>query len=207
MHRLGLGALLPDQKRAFLPEDLPAARTLEEDAGSLGRVQASNKTLQARDGVAPGTPGPEAGASTAQRPRERSLFLSPPRVLLGRAQGGQPALESDGRVGTVRGRRCPRGRKPAACPPHTGKPLSFQPWPPGPSHSHQALQQPTRGGPLPRPRIPFSGTVFQGRTVGPLSWTRPCPPFILPSPCLALLPPLPLLRSHREGKPCMLLCL
>lgn len=31
------------------------------------------------------------------------------------AQGGQPAFESDGRVGTVRGRRCPRGRKPAAC--------------------------------------------------------------------------------------------
>lgn len=30
----------PDRKRAFLPEDLPAARTLEEDAGSLGRVQA-----------------------------------------------------------------------------------------------------------------------------------------------------------------------
>lgn len=30
-------------------------------------------------------------------------------------QGGQPGCESDGRVGTVRGRRRPRGRRPARC--------------------------------------------------------------------------------------------
>lgn len=73
-------------------------------------------------------------------------------------QGGQPGWELDGRVGTVRGRQRPRGRRPARCP--LGASLSRTP-------EGSFLSRPGLADPLTPVTPPCSGTDVGACFPGP----------------------------------------